>query len=179
MALGEQIAVGLNAAHVLVGEHELHARNGACFGGVEPNDFAARDLRHGEHRVRQPGWAVVGGVARRAPHLVTRVDACDVGICRPIAHDCFPLRRAIIKASDTVRAASSILNTLSRPTRAAAKAAMAALCGDAGVSRRPINARSVSRARHGRVATPPNATRASTTVLPSMLSATAAEANAK
>ena len=133
----------------------------------------------------------VGRVARLAGHLEPRVEArgglAHVRLREPVLRR-WPSRFSIVRspcaaacrsARTSVRLPSSILKALCSRPRASAKAASAAAVD--GLRRRAACRAAPLRpslARHGTVATPPSAMRASRTVPPSRSSATAADASA-
>src|SRR5262249_26284182 len=114
----------------------------------------------------------LGGVGRLAGDLGPRVDAIDRRADRGL-HDA---PRA--SARTIVRRTSSILNALSSCGCAPSIAIAAARWNTSRLTGWPISARSASLARHGLVATPPSASRASWMVWPWRSSAAAADASA-
>src|SRR5882672_5967604 len=108
--------------------------------------------------MRHLGAGVVGAEESLAADFVARVDAGCI-LKRNIAHGVQALRLAIISASATVRAPSSILKALSRLALAPCRAASPAARAVSWVSARPRQACPAARARQGRVPSPPMAIR--------------------
>jgi len=92
--------------------------------GIEAHDAAFSDGGHRQCGVHHVGAGIVGAEESLAANLVARVDAGCI-LKRNIAHRGQVLRFAIISASATVRAPSSILKALSRLALAPCRAAIA------------------------------------------------------
>src|SRR5262245_22457951 len=167
-----------HVAQRVVRKDQLNTGQRARRPGVQGQDASSPDRRYGERRMQDLAPTVVGREQCFAADLVACVDAWRIWKWQ-ISHRRQALCLAIINASTTVLTASSILNPLSRSALAPCSAVSPADRAASEVNGRPINIRSAWLARHGRVATPPIAILASSTVPPLICNATAAEASAK
>src|SRR6516164_1885504 len=178
MASRHQKAGRLDWTEVVVREDQANSGNGASGARVKTDNASFPNGRNGERCVKNVASRVVGTEQDHPADLVMGVDARGVAEWR-IAHGRKALCLAIINASVTVRAPSSILKRLSSLGLAPCNAASPAARAACAVSCRPTSICSAERARHGRVATPPTAMRTSRTASASICTATAAEARAK
>src|SRR5215831_6811343 len=148
MASGHHKAGRLYMAEILVRQNQPNAGNGAGAPGVETGNASFHYCRDSERCVEHVGSPLVGAEQNRTADLVMGVDAWGIGE-RRIAHRPRALCFAIIRASATVRAPSSILKRFSSlalaPSNAASPAARAAFA----VSGRPMSARPRGRAMDG------------------------------
>ena len=118
-------AGGLHRADILMGQHQPHAADGAGGPGVERGDAPLADGRDGQGRVQQARTGVIGAEASAAADLVAarrRAGVAGNGVSLMGQALCL----AIIRASATVRAPSSIRKALSWPGLRALKRGIAA-----------------------------------------------------
>src|SRR5262245_14449839 len=154
MASGHHKAGRLYMAEILARQNQPNAGNGAGAPGVETGNASFHYCRDSERCVEHVGSPLVGAEQNRTADLVMGVDAWGIGE-RRIAHWPRALCFAIIRASATVRAPSSILKRFLSAALAPRNAASPAARAVCAVSGRPTNVCSAARARHGRVARPP------------------------